>query len=273
MFDPKPTKYPFPENTDEHYLKIKKNNGAIFDENYPYIDDSLGFKFKSKMVRILLCTIVFPMTKFKLGLKIKGKQNLKKHKKMLSSGAVVVSNHIHLWDYIAIMKAIRPKRSHVLTWAPNIRGENGTLIRLVGGIPIPENDISGSITFQKSVLKLLSDDQFVQIYAEGSMWEYYAPIRPFKTGAAYFSIKSGKPILPMAFSYRKPSWIRKNIFKQYASLTLNIGEPIFADKTLPGKEQEIELIQRCHQTICQLSGNTANIYQPLFNNSKRINYY
>ena len=28
MFDPKTDKYPYPEQTDKHYLKIKKNNSA-----------------------------------------------------------------------------------------------------------------------------------------------------------------------------------------------------------------------------------------------------
>ena len=37
MFDPHSTKYNYPENTDAHYLVVKKNNGAVFDENYPYI--------------------------------------------------------------------------------------------------------------------------------------------------------------------------------------------------------------------------------------------
>ena len=30
MFDPKTDKYPYPEQTDMHYLKIKKNNGAQY---------------------------------------------------------------------------------------------------------------------------------------------------------------------------------------------------------------------------------------------------
>ena len=33
-FDPKPNRYPYPEQTDQHYLSIKKDNGLVFDENY-----------------------------------------------------------------------------------------------------------------------------------------------------------------------------------------------------------------------------------------------
>ena len=241
MFDPKSTKFPYPEDTSAHYITIKKNNGLVFDENYPYIDTSKSFRFKQALVRLLLHTIVFPSTHIKMGLHIKGKKNLKKHKELLSLGAVCVSNHVHFWDYIAIMKALGPKRCHVLVWANNVRGESGTLVRLVGGIPIPEDDMNASIVFQNTVIDALKNHQFIQVYAEGSMWEYYAPIRPFKLGAAYFAINANKPILPMAFSYRKPSWIRKHIFKEDAFLTLNIGEPLVMNNYLSREEQQIDL--------------------------------
>ena len=45
-FDPKVTKYPYTEYTDQHYLVVKKNDGTVFDKNYPYIDRSRRFLFK-----------------------------------------------------------------------------------------------------------------------------------------------------------------------------------------------------------------------------------
>ena len=105
------------------------------------------------------------------------------------------------------------------------------------------------------------------------MWEYYAQIRPFKRGTAYLAIKFDKPILPMAFSYRKPNWIRRKIFKQIACFTLTIGEPIFRQEFLSTKEQEIDLTTRCHKEICKLAGIDNNLYEPIFDNSKRIDYY
>ena len=53
-FDPKTKLFPYTEYTDGHYLKIKKNNGLVFDENYPYFDSSKSFLFKQKLIRILL---------------------------------------------------------------------------------------------------------------------------------------------------------------------------------------------------------------------------
>ena len=41
-FDPKTNKFPYTELTDKHYLQVKKNNGLVFDENYPYIDNRIN---------------------------------------------------------------------------------------------------------------------------------------------------------------------------------------------------------------------------------------
>ena len=275
MFDPKPTKYPFPEYTDRHYIVLKKDDGTVFDKNYPYIDRSRSFRFKQFLVRVLLYIIVFPVATVRLGLRIKGRKIIKQNKELLKNGVVSCANHVHLWDYIAVMKAIRPFRSNLLAWDKNVRGENATLIRMVGGIPIPKDDIHATGAFVRATKDLLKGGGWLHIYAEGSMWEYYMPIRPFKSGIGYFSVQCGKPILPMAFSYREPGWIRKNIFRQTACFTLNIGEPIFPDETLDRKERETDIVKRAHESVCRLAGidPEKNIYPPIFNNTKRIDYY
>jgi len=127
------------------------------------------------------------------------------------------------------MHAVFPHMPNILSWAPDISGENGKIIRLTGGIPVPENDLRASAKMVSSVKNYLNNGGWLHICAEGSMWEYYKPIRPFMPGAAYFAVKADKPILPLAYSYRKPSWIRK-LFKQPAAMTLTIGEPIYKKK-------------------------------------------
>ena len=272
MFDPHSTKYKYPEYTDQHYLVVKKNNGLIFDENYPYIDRSSGFKFKQWWVRLLLNIIVFPICPIYMGLRIKNRKVLKKYKEELKNGAVTVSNHIHMWDYIAVMKAIRPRKPHVIVWAPNVRGESGTLVRMVGGIPIPDGDLGGKVAFNKTLDDSLKRGEFLQVYAEGSMWECYPYIRPFKTGAASLACRNNVPILPIGFSFRKPSWIRKHIFKQEVAITLTIGEPLFKDENLKEGEQRIDLTKRVHNAVCLLADvdPEKNIYPSIFDNTKRI---
>ena len=274
-YDPKTNKYPYTKHTDEHYLKVKKNNGLKFDKDYQYIDNSFSFKFKSFFIRLLLVIIVFPLAKIRLGLKIIGKENIYKNVDIISKGVVSVSNHIHMWDYISILKAISPFKSHVLVWDKNMVGENATLIRLVGGIPIPEKDIGGTLKFFKETDSFVKNGGFLHICPEGSMWEYYKPIRPFKMGLAHYALFDDKPILPIAFSYRKPNFIRRKVFKQIACLTLNIGDLIYIDKSLPKSKQSEDLVIRVRDKICHLAfiKPEENLYPQLFDNNERIDYY
>ena len=277
MFDPKTNKFPYPEDTGAHYLVVKKDNGNVYDENYPYIDESFGFKFKRFFVRFVCFLIVFPMTYIRLGLKVKGKDILKKNKKLLKQGAVSVCNHVHMWDFLGIMATLFPKKPKILSWERNVSGEQGSLVRLVGGIPIPEHNLRGFMAMSRSTIEFIQKGGWLHISAEGSMWEFYAPIRPFKEGAAFFAYKADRPIIPMAYSYREVKGVRKHIFHQIAKLTLNIGEPIFADKSLPQDEAIKKMTIEVHEAVCALAGfkKGENIYQPLYNKdtSKRIDYY
>ena len=264
-------KYPYPEDTGAHYLEVNMDRGIIFDKDYPYVDRSKGFAFKRFWVRLLLRIIVFPLAFFRFGLRIKGKEHIRRNKALLKNGFVNISNHIHMWDYICVMKALHNfKWPYLLSWDKNVNGESGPLVRMVGGIPIPENNNEATIAFLKDVKQLFEENNILQIYPEGSMWEYYAPIRPFKRGAASFAIKNNKPILPMAFSYRKPGWLRRKLFKQLGLFTLTIGEPIIANPDLEKTEQIDDMTRRAHQAVCKLAGQEDNKYPPIYNNSKKI---
>ena len=275
MFDPRTDRFPYPEKTNQHYLEIHKDRGLVFDESYPYIEKSSFFRFKKFLIRIFLNVVVFPIVTIRMGLKIEGRKNLKMYRTVLKNGVVSVCNHVHMWDYLGIMKAIRPYKSNVLVWDKNINGEKGAAMRLVGGIPIPENSIAGKKAFFKALGEFLSERGWLHIYAEGSMWEYYAPIRPFKRGTALLAVSNDKPIIPLGFSYREPGWIRKHVFHQIALFTLHVGEPIFPDKALNPKERQKDLTIRAHRAVCTLVGINPdeNIYEPEFNDSKRIDYY
>ena len=275
MFYPKTKKYPYTEYTDGHYITIKKNKGINFDKDYPYLDESKKFKFKRFWFRIFFRLIVIPVSNIRLGLRVKGRKNLKKYKDVINGGIISVCNHMHYWDYLGILHGIRYHKPKFLAWASNINGGLGGAMRLVGGIPIPETGVHATMSFTKAINKHLNNGGWLHIYSEGSMWEYYKPIRPFKKGAATFACKLDKPILPMAYRYRKPCWIRRVIFKQIATLTLCIGEPIYKNDTLDRHEQILDLTIRSHEEVCKLAGidPKENIYKPVYENSKKIVYY
>nr|MCR4660397.1 1-acyl-sn-glycerol-3-phosphate acyltransferase [Clostridia bacterium] len=176
---------------------------------------------------------------------------------------------------ICVRRALRGYDPKVLVWDKNINGENGKMIRGVGGIPLPVNDLKAVSQCFKVIREDVSNGGWIHIYAEGSMWEFYQPIRPFKKGASYFAVKCNKPLVPLAFSYRKNGFIRSKIFKSPASLTLSIGEPLLPNLDLPEKERIEDLTRRSHDAVCILAGINPkeNIYPEIFNNNERVDYY
>jgi len=274
MFMPDNKKYEklYPEYTDRHYIKINRNRGYVFDESYPYVDNSKKFRRKRRLIRFVIVTIVFLLARIRMGLRIKGRKYLKQNKNILKSGVISVSNHVHMWDYLALLVAIRYFKPNYLAWDKNVNGKDGKLIRLTGGIPIPTNNFSATKKYLSDVNTFINNGGWLHIYAEGSMWEYYPFIRPFKRGISYFSIACDKPILPVGFSYRKPNFIRRIIFRQKALITVNIGELIYPNKELNKKEMELDLIKRSHEAICNLCKVDNNIYPYLFNDTKKEEY-
>ena len=272
-FDPK-ANLPYPEKTDGHYRPTDpKVRDIVFDANYAYVDTSKAFLKKQRHARILLRLLVFPFSYLRLGLRVKGKKNLRKHKQLLKQGALSVSNHVNVWDYIAIMNGIKPFKPYVLVLKGNVEAASGDMVRQVGGIPIPEGDFAATKVYLTAIEGLLKDGGWLHLYPEGSMWEFYRPIRPFKKGVASLARLSHKPVVPLAFSYRRPGWIRKKLFGQRAKLTLHIGEPLFIDESLPSiAEQEKDLLIRLHQAVARLAGlgEEEDIYEPIYRDSKRI---
>lgn len=274
-YDPKCDKFPYQKDTGIHYLPLKSDNHVVFDKDYPYIDKSKSFKFKYGLVRIVLFLVVYLVAKIRLGLKIRGRKIYKQHKKEFKNGFISICNHVHMWDFIGVMMALRYRHPRYLAWDRNLNGENATLIRYTGGVPIPKTGLRATAAFNEQIKNYLEKDKgWLHIYPESTMWEYYAKIRPLKKGAFYYAYKCNKPVLPMAFSYRPVGFIRKKIFKQIAKFTLTIGEPIYPDFNLPKEEAIIKMTKEAHAAMIKLANVEDNMYGPIFEEGhERIDYY
>ena len=68
-YDPQMTCYPYTKKTDGHYLVVKKNDGQIFDKNYPYVDDSKEYKFKRFWLKVITITMAMPLMRIRTLLK------------------------------------------------------------------------------------------------------------------------------------------------------------------------------------------------------------
>ena len=90
------------------------------------------------------------------------------------------------------------------------------------------------------------------------MWFYYPDIRPLKKSVFRLSVQYNRPIIPMAYSFRPRKGLAK-LFGKSPLVTLNIGEPILPDTTLP-KHEAVEKIHKHTYHIMQtLVGTTPDM--------------
>ena len=99
----------YPEdNSSDRIVKVRYDGRDVnvFDENYPYLDDSLSFKIQNFINQFLLRIIVVPLNNLRYGVKVKGKENLKPFRKLFKNGAMTVCNHVYRWDLVCVLRAM-----------------------------------------------------------------------------------------------------------------------------------------------------------------------
>lgn len=245
--------YTYPERSDEHMLELKRTRELTLDENYEYMPKGFWFKIKRALVGALLHLIVFPITHLTHGLRIYGRENLKKHKKGLKNGAITISNHVFMWDYLCVLKAIRPHISYFPAWKPNFESGFQSFMRILGGMPIPEGDFKAMKAFKKAMDEVVESGKWLHVFPEGSLWYFYPDIRPLKLAAFNYAVKYNKPLIPISMSFRPRTGFRK-IFGKGPFVDLHIAEPLYADKSLPPREAAQELRSRAYRIMQKMNG-------------------
>jgi len=140
----------YPEIPDQPILTPKKIREVILDENYPYLDKSFGARLRHVAIYAGIFTLVFPIQKIRYGLKIVGRKNITKNKKLFKNGAMTACNHVYRWDFLAVLQAVKYRRIWFPARPDNLYGSDAGLIRGAGGIPIPST-ISASRKFNEAL--------------------------------------------------------------------------------------------------------------------------
>jgi 1-acyl-sn-glycerol-3-phosphate acyltransferase len=249
----------YPEQPDAHLFDTPEGSDLVLDENYPFLDKSPGFRIKSALLYLGIFTLVFIVSPLRYGLRIEGRRILRKRRSLLKSGAITVSNHVLRWDFLMVLQAVRFRRLWFPAWKKNLSGSDRNLIRLAGGIPVPDS-IHAMRCFNGAFDELHARKKWFHVFPEGSNWHYFQPIRPFKKGMFTMAYKYNIPVIPMAFSYRESRGLYKIFKKNYPLITLRIGEPIMPDLSLSRREAVQLLRSQTHRKIVELAGITHNPY-------------
>ena len=262
--------YTYPERSDAHMLELKRTREIILDKDYPYMPHGAWFRTKRAAVAAVLHLVVFPIMHLTHGLRIYGRKNLRKHKKELKNGAITISNHVFMWDYLCVLKAIRPHISYFPAWKPNFESGFQPFMRILGGMPIPEGDIHAMIAFKRDLDKVVADGKWLHVFPEGSLWYFYPDIRPLKPAAFRYAVTYGKPLIPISMSFRPRKGWRK-LFGKGPFVDLHIAEPLYADPTLPPREAADELRARAYKIMQEMNGILPG--DPTYNVDQDIAHY
>ena len=262
--------YIYPERSDAHMLVLKRTKEIYLDDKYDYMPRGTWFKIKRALVAALLHTVVFPLTHLTHGLRIYGRKNLKKHRKEFKNGAITISNHVFMWDYLCVLKAIRPHISYFPAWKANFESGFQPFMRILGGMPIPEGDIHAMMAFKRGMDEVVESGKWLHVFPEGSLWRFYPDIRPLKPAVFTYAVKYNKPLIPISMSFRPRKGFRK-LFGKGPFVDLHIAEPIYADVSLPARVAADELRARAYKIMQEMNG--IHPGDPTYNEDQTIEHY
>lgn len=237
-------------------LDIKETSKDIFEnkailkdkvnENYKFYKHNFLFKICSFLFYLFAFIVLYPFNSIYYKVKVKGKKNLKGVKT-----AVFVSNHTFMIDCAVLS-------SHVLKFRrPNFLVEKttfqmpvvNTIVKLLGGEAIPENNLVAYKNFLAETDKQIKKGKSLLVYPEGSLWPYYANIRPLNSGAFRFSIKNNVPVVPIVVSFRSPNKFARFLGRRKPYININILEPICPNGKAMYKLEEERISEICYDNM------------------------
>jgi 1-acyl-sn-glycerol-3-phosphate acyltransferase len=246
---------------DDPFVKMAPIRGELkdikFDETYPYLDKSLTFRIWHFLIYLVTWLVAFPANWIRFGIKIEGREKIRRNRELFANGMMTVCNHVHRWDMICVLQAMRYRRAWIPMYAQPFRGKDGFLMKAIGGVAIPE-ELSGLRAFDKAMDELHANKQWIHLFPESCSWRFYAPLRPFKTGAFNMAYRHGLPVVPLVISFRPRTGWRKLFGKGEPLLTIHVGDPIVPDLTVPRKAEVARIRDLAHRTMLDMAGIVSN---------------
>lgn len=228
-----------------------------FDGTYTYLDKSLKFKIMHILIYLTTWLLAFPLNRIRFGLRIEGREKIRRNRKLFANGMMTVCNHVHRWDMICVLQAMRYRMAWIPMYAQPFRGKDGYLMKYIGGLAIPDEH-SGLRKFDKALNELHAGKKWFHIFPESCSWRFYAPLRPFKIGAFNMAYRFAIPVVPLMISFRPRTGWRKLFGNGEPLITIRVGDPILPDLNAPRKEEAARMRDTAHKTMLDMAGIVSN---------------
>ena len=234
-----------------------KNKDINFDGTYTYLDKSLKFKFLHLLVYLIVWIVGFPVNRIRFGLRIEGREKIRRNRKLFAGGMMTVCNHVHRWDMVCVLQAMRYRMAWIPMYSQPFNGKDGFKMKYVGGIAIPDN-VSGLRKFEEAMNELHERKQWIHVFPESCSWKFYSPLRPFKMGTFNMAYRYALPVLPLMISFRPRTGWRKLFGNGEPLLTIHVGDPIVPDTKASRKEETARIRDLAHRQMLDMAGIVSN---------------
>ncbi len=234
-----------------------KCKDITFDDSWTYLDKSLKFKIVNALTYFATWVVAFPLNRLRFGLRIEGRQKIRRNRKRIAAGVITLCNHVHRWDMISVMQAMRFRKAWIPMYSEPFKGKDGFIMKAVGGIAIPES-YSGLRKFNEAFDELHARGAWIHIFPESCSWKFYAPLRPFKIGAFNMACKYHLPVLPMIITFRPRTGWRKFFGHGEPLITLHVGDMIDPDPSAIRRDEAARLRDLAHKSMLDMAGIVSN---------------
>ena len=244
----------YPANDFTHMIESEKAHDYTYDKDFEYRLRGFKHKFVQFVFKTIVLLIVQPVCYVRYALRIKGKKNYRKYKKISGSkGMISICNHTTEWDTVMVMTSRYFKFPEFPVWQEGIESKSGMFFRYAGGLAMPYNSFKGTYFAYNAMKDVVNEGKWLHVYPEAACWAFYPALREFKEGIFKLAYETKKPILPMVVKYRPNKGLYK-LFKKHPNATLIIGEPIETNYSLEKNESIEDLSKRSHLAMVHLLG-------------------
>lgn len=223
---------------DQHVDPIDMSIVIPVTKDYHYYPVGLAETLKRKLrYDFVVKPIMAKVNHRYLETTVLGRENLKGLKK-----AMVISNHVHMFDCMALKKAMRGHYLNIVAASfNNFKGFLGEGMRASGMLPLPEG-FDGMKNFESALRKSFDKNHFVLFYPEQSEWWYYHKLRPFKDGAFHYALKNQVPVVPCFITFAPRFRPYENPDGDYPErIVIHILKPIYPDLSADFKTERERL--------------------------------
>lgn len=160
-----------------------------------------------------------------------------------SGGAVLAGNHVSYMDPV-LLWCVSPRPVHFMAkrelWESRLLG---WLLDRFWAFPVTRGEPDRSAIVRAT--EALKAGDLVGVFPEGTRASAdEATLGEAHGGAAFFALRAGVPIVPMAFVGTEKVWPRGQRFPKLRRVTISFGRPIVPEDVDPslGRKERVELL-------------------------------